>query len=143
MTNTIETLAQRLQTKGGVDQAIETLTSSARLLAGNVSADVLNGIERQRETLVTLQQQLKTGDYIVVENTLSGYGFTSYHYVPVEGGRDREKALGHTNRQSVVELAKRLGLPVVIGDTIDTLRGDWLARTLRENGVVAITEMEH
>jgi hypothetical protein len=134
-----ETIHLRLQTEAGVDQAIVTLTDAARSLAGLVAPETLNAIEREREALVALKQQLQSGDYIVVDPDLSGWRFQTCHFLPETGLK--EYVRGHDRIVSVAALALQLGQPVVVGSEHPEAWREQVARRLRTAGVVAITEM--
>jgi len=122
-----------LTTRYGVDAALRTL-AEARTLLGS-SADLTDA----NTALLTLQKQLKTGDYIVVDPDQSGYKYVTCY---IEDDTRRERLHGHTLISSVVELAQRLNLPVVVGSEWMAQWRENVANKLRRAGVVAITDME-
>ena len=130
MANLPDTSALALKTRADVDRLINELTD----LWLNENVDVAD----EKASLLVLQEQLRTGDYIVLEPDLSGWRYVSTHYDPATG---RERNLGHDRAVSVAALALRLGQPVVIGGEVESWR-ETVARRLRMAGVVAITDME-
>jgi hypothetical protein len=88
-----------------------------------------------RAALTKTRDQLKSGDYIVLEPDLGGFGFVTHHYPE---GAIKSRSLGHTRAQSVVELALRVGQPVVISEALIGPRREMVARKLVLAGVVPV-----
>jgi hypothetical protein len=122
-----------LTTPNDVDTALRTL-NDARTLLGQ-SADLTDA----RTALTALKAQLKSGDYIVLDPDLSGYRYVTCHFLPDTGLK--EYVRGHERIASVVELAQRLGQPVVIGSEPLEAWREQAANRLRRAGIVAITDM--
>ena len=111
-------IAKRLQTQGGVTQAIETYERTARSVGAlkmddEPKAALVGAVERGLAALRELAQALKGGDYIVVDPDLSGWRYVTCHFLPDTGLK--EYVRGHENINTVIALAEQLGQPVVVG----------------------------
>lgn len=140
----IAEIAKRLQTQGGVTQAIETYELTSRNVGAlkmddEPKAALVGAIDAALANLRELERRLKTGDYIVVDPDLSGWRYVTC-YFPEDGMK--EKVNGHETLNSVIALAERTGLPVVVGSEHPEEWREQTARRIRKAGVVAITEME-
>lgn len=138
-------IAKRLQTQGGVTQAIETYERTARSVGAlkmddEPKAALVGAVERGLAALRELAQALKGGDYIVVDPDLSGWRYVTCHFLPDTGLK--EYVRGHENINTVIALAEQLGQPVVVGSEHPEAWREQTASKLRKAGIVAITEME-
>jgi hypothetical protein len=81
------------------------------------------------------RDQLKHGDYIVLEPDLGGFGYVTHHYPE---GKLKARSLGHTRAASVIALALEVGQPVVISEILVGPRREMIARKLVLAGAVAV-----